>query len=425
MLQLATTAVLLVLVLAFFTGVSFARSACRRVFNREPPPGLLPGLLLPMLRVLRPFGMLWRLATAPLRCLPDVYVLGEVRCGTTTVASLLRDELGMAGPFTPWVHPLANEKESFFLVGHYWGYVPRWAYRMCFPLRLSRWWYRVVLGRPFAAFEGCASYLSAPWAPALVRALTPRAVLVVCVREPVAQNLSWWRLEQAGMAWGSSMGLGERWCGPPARMHYPPRSLRAALALSRSAAVEALWQRAERLPEAGGLGGGEGGGAAAGPFARLPDWAVPMPNGQLSAFDRMGRYADTIERWLEHFGREQLVIVHLDDLARDPQPALAEIAAKCRAAHGGRVPPAAAPAAAAPPAAPPAAAPPAAPPARAPKLNEAGALPPALEPDDVTLRELAAHYRPHNERLFALLGRDLGWHDDPKYWYYRPAGRGH
>ena len=48
----------------------------------------------------------------------------------------------------------------------------------------------------------------------------------------------------------------------------------------------------------------------------------------------------------------------------------------------------------------------------------------ALEPDDATLRELAAHYRPHNERLFALLGRDLGWHDDPKYWYYAPAGRG-
>ena len=86
--------------------------------------------------------------------------------------------------------------------------------------------------------------------------------------------------------------------------------------------------------------------------------------------------------------------------------------------HQLNAPPAPAPAA-------PAAAPPAAPPARAPKLNEAGALPPALEPDDVTLRELAAHYRPHNERLFALLGRDLGWHDDPKYWYYRPAGRGH
>ena len=54
LLQLALMAVLLLLGLAFVTGVSFARSACRRVFNREPPPGLLPGLLLPMLRVIRP-----------------------------------------------------------------------------------------------------------------------------------------------------------------------------------------------------------------------------------------------------------------------------------------------------------------------------------------------------------------------------------
>ena len=211
MLRASAIVVLLLIAIALLTGVFFARSACCRVFNREPPPGFL----LPMLCVIRPVGMLWRLATAPLRCLPDVYVLGEVRCGTTTVASLLRDELGMAGPFTPWVHPLANEKESFFLVGHYWGFVPGWAYRMCFPLRLSRWLHRVVLHRPYAAFEGCASYLSAPWAPALVRALTPRAVLVVCVREPVAQNLSWWRLEQAGMAWGSAMGLGEQWCTKP------------------------------------------------------------------------------------------------------------------------------------------------------------------------------------------------------------------
>ena len=129
-------------------GAAFARSACRRVFNREPPQLLL----LPMLRVIRPLGMLWRLATAPLRCLPDVYVLGEVRCGTTTTATLLREELEMAGPFTPWVHPLANEKESFYLVGHYWGFVPRWAYRMCFPLKVSRWWYRAILRRPFATF---------------------------------------------------------------------------------------------------------------------------------------------------------------------------------------------------------------------------------------------------------------------------------
>ena len=230
-------------------GLLFARSACRRVFNREPPTFWLWALL----RVTRPLGMLWQLLTAPLRCLPDVYVLGEVRCGTTTTATLLRDRLGMMGPFTPWVHPLANEKESFYLVGHYWGFVPAWAYRMCFPTRLVRWWYRAVLRRPFAVFEGCASYLSAPWAPAFIKALTPRAVLVVCIREPVSQNLSWWRLEQGGMAWGSSMGLGEEWCSAPARAHYPPRSFRGALALSRSAAVQEQWRQAEQLASARSL----------------------------------------------------------------------------------------------------------------------------------------------------------------------------
>ena len=373
-------------------GLLFARSACRRVFNREPPTFWLWALL----RVTRPLGMLWQLLTAPLRCLPDVYVLGEVRCGTTTTATLLRDRLGMMGPFTPWVHPLANEKESFYLVGHYWGFVPAWAYRMCFPTRLVRWWYRAVLRRPFAVFEGCASYLSAPWAPAFIKALTPRAVLVVCIREPVSQNLSWWRLEQGGMAWGSSMGLGEEWCGAPARAHYPPRSFRGALALSRSAAVQEQWRQAEQLASARSLP------------ASLPDWAVPFPNGQLSALDRMGRYVDTIERWLREFDREQFVFLHIDDISKQPDAALERIAAKCRE-RGVPVPSAAldlrsdAAANA----------------QRAPKLNESAQLDATLEPDEATLRELAAYYRPHNERLFKLLGRDLGWHSDPKYPYYQ------
>ena len=271
------------LCLWLLVGLLFARNACRRIFNREPPAHLL----LPLLRIIRPFRALWQISTAPLRCLPDVYLLGEVRCGTTTLASLLRSELGMAGPFTPWIHPLADDKESFYLVGHYWGFVPSWGYRMCFPLRSVRWFYHAVLRRPFAVFEGCASYLSAPWAPAMLRAFTPRALMVVCVREPVSQNVSWWRFEQGAMAWGSSMGLGNAWCGPPARTDYPPRSLRAAIAMSRSATVEGKWRRAIGLPEA----------RCCGMLARLPDWAIPFPNGQLAAFDRMGRYADTLQRW--------------------------------------------------------------------------------------------------------------------------------
>ena len=58
--------------------------------------------------------------------------------------------------------------------------------------------------------------------------------------------------------------------------------------------------------------------------------------------------------------------------------------------------------------------------ATAPRLNDAPSLAGTpLEPDEATLRELAARYRPSNLRLFELLGRDLGWHDDPRYEYYR------
>ena len=49
---------------------------------------------------------------------------------------------------------------------------------------------------------------------------------------------------------------------------------------------------------------------------------------------------------------------------------------------------------------------------------------PELEPDAATLRELGSYYKPHNERLFQLLGEDLGWHRDERYWWYRRAAAG-
>jgi hypothetical protein len=148
-------------------GALFARHACRTVFGRSPPRSA--AALARLLAVTRPLELAWRLLTARLRCTPDVYILGEVRCGTTTAASLLRSELGMQGPFTPWVHPLAEQKESFFFVGHIWGLISPALYPMAFPLRSSRWMHRCLRGRRLWVFDGCASYFSAPWAPRLVR----------------------------------------------------------------------------------------------------------------------------------------------------------------------------------------------------------------------------------------------------------------
>ena len=41
------------------------------------------------------------------------------------------------------------------------------------------------------------------------------------------------------------------------------------------------------------------------------------------------------------------------------------------------------------------------------------------EAADVFLNEV---YRRHNRALYKIIGRDLGWHEDPAYWYYQPLG---
>ena len=147
-----------------WVGWLFFRHTSRLVFGRAPRLRALGTFL----TVSRPLGVAWRMATARLRSPPELYVLGEVRCGTTTAAAMLRSGLAMQGPFTPWVHPLAEKKESFFLAGHFWGLVSPKLYSMVFPPSAWRWLYRVLTGRRLFVFEGCASYLSAPWAPKLV-----------------------------------------------------------------------------------------------------------------------------------------------------------------------------------------------------------------------------------------------------------------
>ena len=331
--------------------------------------------------------MVWRMLTAKFRTKPDVLLIGECRCGTTTLAALLRSHLRFNGPFTPWIHPLANEKESFFFSGHYWGIVRPNLYRLCFPLEIVCK-FQAYFGRRRLNFDGCASYLSSPWVPRLVKQCVPECVIIVCVREPISQHISWWNLEQGSMQWAESLGLGRVYHGAPQRIDYPPTTLRQSVELSQDPRVAAMWSKAENLIIGENFDG------------RLPKWAMPFPNGQLSAFDRMGRFADNIERWQRYYGPDCFVFVELDELSKEPQGVLNRIAAACgRIVNvepkvlqilGGA----------------------------APRLNKSPEASSADFLDANLVRKLAECYRPHNERLFRLIGRDLGWHNDPRYPYY-------
>ena len=323
----------------------------------------------------------------------------------------------MRGPFTPWDVPLANDKESFFFAGHYFGLVAPQLYRLCFPLRAVRWAERMMCARsgslPPLIFDGCASHLSAPWVPQLVSELQSNVrpgkpmLFIVCVREPVSQHLSWWRLEHGSMAFAEHLGLGDAYHGPPTRIGgYPPATLDDAMALGDSEAVRRRWSAAESLA----------GDVAQNPLYRLPDWALPLPNGQLSALPRFGHYAASIERWLSLFHRDAFVFVSLDELAASPDAVLDRIAAKCTTLFGAEPPRSRGRRAEPDTSSPPDAI------TEAPVLNASSDLPAGrVAPDAASLRRLGARYRPLNEALFRLIGEDLGWHQDKRYPWYRDS----
>ena len=213
-------------------------------------------------------------------------------------------------------------KEVSFFDRHWWR-GPAW-YRGQFPLRTGS---RLV-------GEASPSYLFHPLAPERVRALVPEARLVALVRDPVARAYSHYQHEVA---------LGRE-----------PLSFEDALAAEP-----------ERTR-------GEEAKLVADPKAFSRAWWD-------HTYVARGLYADQLERWLEVFPREQLLVVRSEDLGERPGETYAEILAFLGAApHALR---------------------------EYPRIfgREYADMPPE------TRLTLAARFAEPNRRLEALLGRDLDW----------------
>lgn len=186
--------------------IALYRHSVETIFNRKLPSTLiecLPSFSV-HLALLKPLEVIFRYATARFRVLPDILVLGEVRCGTTTLCQHLSSIEGCHPPFCLWKHPELDHKETFYFVGHYLGRVDPFHYRMCFPLAIVKWFRQRVCGKPFFTFDGCAQYLTHPAVPQLIAkayrdAGQPPPILVACVRNPVDQAVSWWRYENSAM----------------------------------------------------------------------------------------------------------------------------------------------------------------------------------------------------------------------------------
>jgi hypothetical protein len=110
----------------------------------------------------------------------------------------------------------------------------------------------------------------------------------------------------------------------------------------------------------------------------LDESYISDPHIKRSYFSR-GCYADQLQRWLEYYPKEALFVAGTEELGEDPQRV-------CDAIYGFlELPPQA---------------------VRTSRRHNANKYLPMSKSFRV---DLAKRYREHNERLYELLGRDLGW----------------
>ena len=207
----------------------------------------------------------YRVATRRARILPSFLVIGAQRAGTTSLFDYLLRHPDVCGPLAGGGEVMWSRKELHFFDERFWRGID-W-YRSFFPTRPRRAIHR-AFGGDLVSGEATPYYMFHPGVPERVGATVPDMRLIALLREPVDRAYS----------------------------HYQMmvRSKREELSFE-----EALAAEDERL---------------AGEEAKLlADLHYKSPNHRHRAYFRRGLYAEQLERWLEHFPREQLLVLSAED----------------------------------------------------------------------------------------------------------------
>jgi hypothetical protein len=283
---------------------------------------LIPTIPAPVRVVGRNVVWAYGRATSGARPLPDFLIIGAQKAGTTALYAYLRQHPAITGP--PW------KEVSYFDRQYRRG--PGW-YRGNFPNRLYLRRMHARSGATPIVGEASPSYVFHPLAPERAAALVPAVRLILLVRNPIDRALSHYHHEVA---------LG-----------------REALSFEDALAAEESRMHGE--------------------VERMRDPAYFSHAWWNYTYVSRGLYAEQLDRWLELFRRERLLVVPTDDLGAQP------------AETYGRV------------------------------LEFLGAAPHRLDSfprifsreysqmEPSTREALRERFAEPNRRLYELLGRDLGW----------------
>jgi hypothetical protein len=236
----------------------------------------------PVKRAVRPARRRFRYATRTRRILPSFLIIGAQRAGTTSLFRYLLAHPDVAGP-SGGDSAVWWTKETHFFDEKYTKGVD-W-YRSFFPLEATRARYR-KRGHDLQAGEATPYYMFHPAVPPRVAATLPHVRLIALLRDPVERAYS----------------------------HYQMMARTGREKLSFEGALAAEPERLEGVEQ-----------------ALMVETEALLPSGHRAhhqhrhrAYFARGLYADQLERWLEHFDREQLLVVDTEGLLSRPAQTYAE-----------------------------------------------------------------------------------------------------
>ena len=213
-------------------------------------------------RPLRPVREFYRFKTAGMRVLPSCLIVGAQRAGTTTLFNYLMEHPEVRFPFKKEIH--------FFDFRYHMGM--DW-YRSCFC-------YEPFLGKNGITLEASPYYMIHPLVPERVANSLPGVKIIMLLRNPVDRALS--------------------------QYHHNVRHNREKLSFE-----EALEKDPERLE---------------GEVEKLKaDGSYYSYNHHRYAYILRGRYMDHIEKWLQSFNKERVLLIQAEKMFMEPKETCNEV----------------------------------------------------------------------------------------------------
>jgi Sulfotransferase domain len=211
-----------------------------------------------------------RRATVSARVRPTYLVIGAQKAGTSSLHHYLSDN--------PAVLTARVKEVQYFT--RFYGRGEGW-YRAQFPLVTNERAVRRQFGVAPAVGEATAACLFDPRSPERVHGFDPEMKLIAVLRDPIERAYSAFHME---LRWGRETGTFDE-------------------ALDREEAeLPGVLERLQANPRVGPSRG----------FGR--------------SYVARGLYADQLERWLQFFDREQLLILMSDELDHDPAGTMSRVA---------------------------------------------------------------------------------------------------